>query len=104
MRPIRVGLGRPQKFRRTAFLGPILREWEDHAALSATSKGKLIGLTVVVVVTFALIPWNPMAMVLIILMATVSLWGILRMPSLDGPQDRAPSLSESAPRLALPTL
>ena len=39
-----------ERLRRTAFFGPILQEWEGHGALSPTSKGKLIGLTITIVV------------------------------------------------------
>ena len=55
--------GLNERLRRTAFFGPILREWEGHRALSLASKGKLIGLTATtVVVTVVLAPLTPLAL------------------------------------------
>jgi uncharacterized membrane protein YbaN (DUF454 family) len=72
------------KLRRTAFLGPILREWETHHALSLTSKKKLAGLTLaVVVLTVAVTSLEPSVVALIVVIAAVSLWGIARLPEIE---------------------
>ena len=63
--------------------GPILQEWEGHGALSLTSKGKLIGLTAtIVVVTVVLAPLTPLALSLILLISSLSVYGVARMPAL----------------------
>jgi len=62
---------------------PILREWEGHAALSLTSKGKLIGLTAkIVIVTVVLMPLTPIALSVILLFSSLGVYGITRMPAL----------------------
>ena len=72
-----------ERLRRTAFFGPILQEWEGHGALSLTSKGKLIGLTAtIVVVTVVLAPLTPLALSLILLISSLSVYGVARMPAL----------------------
>ncbi len=72
-----------ERLRRTAFFGPILQEWEGHDALSLTSKGKLIGLTAtIVVVTVVLAPLTPLALSVILLISTLSVYGVARMPAL----------------------
>jgi len=72
-----------ERLRRTALFGPILREWEGHGALSLTSKGKLIGLTAtIVVVTVVLAPLTPLALSLILLISSLSVYGVARMPAL----------------------
>jgi uncharacterized membrane protein YbaN (DUF454 family) len=72
-----------ERLRRTAFFGPILQEWEGHGALSLTSKGKLIGLTAtIVVVTVVLAPLTPLALSLILLISSLSVYGVTRMPAL----------------------
>jgi uncharacterized membrane protein YbaN (DUF454 family) len=88
--------------RRTAFFGPILDEWEQHHGLSWSSKGRLIGLTLaIVVVTVALAPLSPVALILILLIASLSLAGIARLPALsEGPRAAVPP--GQPPRLALP--
>ena len=89
--------------RRTAFFGPILDEWEQHHGLSWSSKGRLIGLTLaIVVVTVALAPLSPVALILILLIASLSLAGIARLPALSQePQAAVPP--GQPPRLALPS-
>src|SRR5271157_1882841 len=72
-----------ERLRRTAFFGPILQEWEGHGALSLTSKGKLIGLTAtIVVVTVVLAPLTPLALSVILLISSLSVYGVARMPGL----------------------
>ena len=72
-----------ERLRRTAFFGPILREWEGHAALSLTSKGNLIGLTAtIVVVTVVLVPLTPVALSMILVVSSLSVYGVTRIPTL----------------------
>jgi uncharacterized membrane protein YbaN (DUF454 family) len=71
-----------ERLRRTAFFGPILQEWEGHAALSLSSKGKLIGLTAtIVIVTVVLAPLTPLALSVILLISSLSVYGITMMPA-----------------------
>jgi uncharacterized membrane protein YbaN (DUF454 family) len=73
-----------QRLRRTSFFGPILREWEGHAGLSVRSKMRLIGLTAgIVVVTLILVPLSPIALGVILVISSLSVYGILRMPGLE---------------------
>ncbi|MDR3634240.1 MAG: YbaN family protein [Isosphaeraceae bacterium] len=72
------------KLRRTAFFGPILEEWERFNGLSWSSKRKLIGLSVtIVVVTLAVADVTPVLLVVILVLATLSIYGVVRMPGLD---------------------
>jgi uncharacterized membrane protein YbaN (DUF454 family) len=72
-----------ERLRRTAFFGPILREWEGHAALSMASKGKLIALTgTIIVVTVVLAPLTPVALSLILVISSLSVYGVTRIPTL----------------------
>ena len=74
-----------ERLRRTAFFGPILQQWEGHGALSLASKGKLIGLTAtIVVVTVVLTPLTPLALSVILLISSLSVYGLTRMPALTG--------------------
>jgi uncharacterized membrane protein YbaN (DUF454 family) len=88
--------------RRTAFFGPILTEWEQHQALSWSSKGKLMGLTVIlIVVTFVLTPLSPVALVLILVVSSLSAYGVARLPVLSK-EPRAGIPFGQPARLALP--
>ena len=72
-----------ERLHRAAFIGPILEEWEAHAALSPTSKRKLIGLTgVIIVVTLLLTPLSLFALFMIFIIGTLSVQGILKTPTL----------------------
>jgi uncharacterized membrane protein YbaN (DUF454 family) len=72
-----------ERLRRTAFFGPILREWEGHAALSLTSKGKLLALTAtIVVVAVVLAPLTPFTLGVILVISSLSVYGVTRMPAL----------------------
>ena len=72
-----------ERLRRTVFFGPILREWEGHASLSLTSKGKLIALTAtIVIVTVVLAPLTPLVLGGILLVSSASVYGVTRIPSL----------------------
>ena len=87
------------RLRRTAFFGPILQEWEGHAALSLTSKGKLLGLTATIVfVTVVLAPLTPLALSVILLVSSLGVLGVARMPGLSNelPVGGRSSLSLSA--------
>lgn len=88
--------------RRTAFFGPILTEWEQDHGLSRSSKGKLIGLTVaIIVVTVVLIPLSPVALVVILLLMFVSIFGVIRLPALA--EEPRPEIPHERPaRLGLP--
>jgi len=93
-----------ERLRRTAFFGPILREWEGHGALSLTSKGKLIGLTAtIVVVTVVLAPLTPLALSVILLISSLSVYGITRMPAL-AEDEQARACAEVGMTLPLPAL
>jgi len=71
------------RLRRTAFFGPILQEWEGHGAVSLTSKGKLVALTaMIVVVTVVLAPLTPFTLGVILLISSLSVYGVTRMPAL----------------------
>jgi uncharacterized membrane protein YbaN (DUF454 family) len=65
------------------YFGPILREWEGHGALSTASKAKLVVLTIAMIsVTVALAPLTPLALGIILLISSLSVYGIARMPTL----------------------
>jgi uncharacterized membrane protein YbaN (DUF454 family) len=91
-----------ERLRRTAFIGPILQEWERYGGLSRWSKGKLIGLTLAIVtVTVVVAPLTPVTLVVIILITSLSIYGVVRIRALpDEPHAGAPL--EGRPRLALP--
>jgi uncharacterized membrane protein YbaN (DUF454 family) len=92
-----------ERLRRTAFLGPILDEWERSHGLSWSSKGKLIGLTVtIVVLTVALTPLSPLALVLILLASSLSVYEIVRLPALAS-EPRPATRLEGPSRPALTT-
>ena len=72
-----------ERLRRTAIFGSILREWEGQGALSVASKGKLILLTgTIVVVTVVLAPLTPLALGLILVISSLSVYGVTRIPAL----------------------
>ena len=76
-----------ERLRRTVFFGPILREWEGHASLSLSSKGKLIALTAtIVVVTVILAPLTPLVLIIIVVISSASVYGVTRIPSLTSDQ------------------
>jgi uncharacterized membrane protein YbaN (DUF454 family) len=72
-----------ERLRRAAFFGPILREWEGHGALSLASKGKLITMTgTIVIVTVLLAPLTLVALSLIFVISSLSVYGVTRIPAL----------------------
>ena len=90
-----------RRLRETKFFGPILSEWEQHGGLSRASKNKLIGLSgVIVLLAVILAPLSPLGLVLILVVASLSIYGLSRLPSL--PDDAAADVpSRQSPRLAL---
>jgi uncharacterized membrane protein YbaN (DUF454 family) len=91
-----------ERLRRTAFIGPILQEWERYKGLSRWSKGKLIGLTLAIVtVTVVVAPLTPVTLVVITLITTLSIYGVVRIRALpDEPRAGAPRRGRT--RLAVP--
>jgi len=93
-----------ERLRRTAFFGPILQEWEGHASLSLPSKGKLIGLTAtIVIVTVVLAPLTPLALSVILLISSLSVYGITMMPA-PTRGDQAIACAAMGTTLPLPAL
>ena len=87
--------------RESVFLGPIVTEWEQHGALGVQSKAKLIGLTcAIVTVTIILSPLLPVLIVGLLLISSLSIYGVYRLPGYS----TAPrtGVSMAAPRFALP--
>jgi uncharacterized membrane protein YbaN (DUF454 family) len=71
------------RLRRTVFFGPILQEWEQFGGLSRASKGKLIALTgAIIAVTVIFAPLSPVALAVILLASSISIYGIVRTPGL----------------------
>ncbi len=92
-----------RRLRATAFFGPILEEWELHEGLSALSKGKLIGLTAtIVLVTIGVAQLSTPMVLLIVLVSSVSIIGVIRMPGIEDEPGTNAALTHSA-RLALPS-
>jgi uncharacterized membrane protein YbaN (DUF454 family) len=72
-----------ERLRRTAFFGPILREWEGQRALRLASKGKLITMTgTIVIVTVLKAPLTLVALSLIFVISSLSVYGVTRIPAL----------------------
>jgi uncharacterized membrane protein YbaN (DUF454 family) len=91
-----------QKLRRSAFFGPIIVDWEQHGALSRSSKSKLIGLTVIMVtVAIALTPLSLIGILIVLAIASFSIYGIKQMPNLPEERRAGASLGGQA-RFALP--
>jgi uncharacterized membrane protein YbaN (DUF454 family) len=92
-----------ERLRRTAFFGRILREWEGHGALSLTSKGKLIALTgTIVIVAVVLAPVTPVALGLILVISSLSVYGVTRIPAItsDTQASGRAGISATLPLLA----
>ena len=87
--------------RESRFFGPILIEWEQHGGLSRSSKKKLIGLTaVIILVAVILAPLSPLGLMLILIVAALSSYGVWRMPGIsDDPATTA--LDKGTTNLAL---
>jgi uncharacterized membrane protein YbaN (DUF454 family) len=70
-------------------LGQILRDWETHHGLSRSSKLKLAGITLVIlVVTVLLVPLSPVMILLVAVMVSLTLIGVFRIPAIE----RSPGL------------
>jgi uncharacterized membrane protein YbaN (DUF454 family) len=77
-----------EKLRQTAFFGPILAEWEQYGGLSWRSKDKLIGLAgFTLVVTLILSPLAPLTLVVVLVLWSLSIFWITRLPGLSQEQD-----------------
>lgn len=71
------------RLRRTPLFGPVLVEWERRHGLSRSSKLKLVGLTLtIVVVTVAFTAIAPVSLLVIVLISSMSIYGIARLPGL----------------------
>jgi uncharacterized membrane protein YbaN (DUF454 family) len=69
------------RLRETVFFGPILREWETHGGLTGFSKGKLVALTLAIVVaTVILAPLSAIGLVGIFIVSAASVYGLYRIP------------------------
>ncbi|MDG3007110.1 DUF454 family protein [Paludisphaera mucosa] len=91
------------RLRRAPLFGPILREWEGHAALSFGSKENLIGLTVmIVVVGVMLTPLTPIALGLILVVSSISVYGIAATPGLESDR-RGDDQAEIGSTIPFPT-
>jgi uncharacterized membrane protein YbaN (DUF454 family) len=91
-----------EKLRGSSFFGPIIVDWEQHGALSRSSKSKLIGLTVIIVtVAIALSPLSLIGILIVLAIAAFSIYGIKQMPELPHEQRAGDSLGGQA-RFALP--
>jgi uncharacterized membrane protein YbaN (DUF454 family) len=92
-----------ERLRRTALFGPIANEWEQYHGLSWSSKGKLVGLTVsIIVVTLAVTPLSLVALALIFIVSSLSIYGIARLPTPQ--QEPHTGILRSGPTvLALPS-
>jgi uncharacterized membrane protein YbaN (DUF454 family) len=84
------------------FFGSILSEWKEHGALSRSSKAKLLGLTAVIV-SFAVLvsPLSPVGILLLLVISSLSIYGIARLPGLPGEGPAGVSIDSPAP-FALP--
>ena len=93
------------RLRRTALFGPILVEWEQHHGLGLTSKAKLMGLTAaIIVVTVALsAAAHRSVLVVILVIALLSVYGIARLPGLPARHAARSDRLGSATWLALPS-
>jgi len=79
----------------------MLREWE-HRGLSRLSKGKLFGLTLAIVsVTIVVAPLLPLTLFVIVIISSLNIHGIARLPALTEEPKDGPRLYEPA-RFALP--
>ncbi len=65
----------------SAFFGPILIEWDEHGGLSEWSKLKLVGLAgLLLVATVVLAPLTPVALGVVLLVASLGTLGVVRLP------------------------
>ena len=84
--------------------GPIVVEWEQNGGLSRYSKGKLIALTAAIaVVGIVVAVASPIAVLLVLLVSSLGVYGINQLPGLDD-QQRAGVANGWLARFALPAL
>jgi uncharacterized membrane protein YbaN (DUF454 family) len=90
-----------ERLRQTAFLGPILCEWEQFGGLSRKSKDKLIGLSgLILIVTLLVSPLSPFTLLVIVVLWSLSVYWINRLP--DVAPDRGGGVRPpSATRIAV---
>jgi uncharacterized membrane protein YbaN (DUF454 family) len=82
--------GLNERLRHAPFFGPVLREWEDHGALSPGSKARLAGLTgVIVLATVLTAPVGPISLGVILLISSLGIYGIASTPNLIDEQPYA---------------
>jgi uncharacterized membrane protein YbaN (DUF454 family) len=92
-----------ERLHRAAFFGPILTEWEQYHGLSRSSKEKLIGFTLaIVIVTVVLTPVSVIALLAIFVVSSFSIYGVARLPGVQAPQAEASVPLGARARVALP--
>ena len=88
--------------RESKMFGPIVVEWEQNGGLSRYSKGKLIALTAAIaVVGIVVAVASPIAVLLVLMVSSLGIYGINQLPGLDD-QQRAGVANGWLARLALP--
>jgi uncharacterized membrane protein YbaN (DUF454 family) len=88
------------KLRESVFFGPIVTEWEEHGGLGRRSKAKLMALTgAIVVAAIILSPLSVVAVILLIVISSLSIYGVYRLPGLEN--ERGARAVFGTPRLAL---
>ncbi len=91
-----------EKLRDSVYFGPIVIEWEEHQALGRKSKAKLMAITgAIVLVAVVLTPMAPLGIIILLLISSLSVFGVYRLPGLQS--DRGAPVSLGTPRLALPS-
>lgn len=89
------------RLRGTPIFGQVLDEWEREHGLSRSSKLRLAGLTLsIVLLTAALTTFSPVALALLGVVSVLSIYGVHRMPGLPDESPRYLSL-DSPKNLAL---
>jgi uncharacterized membrane protein YbaN (DUF454 family) len=90
-----------EKLRESIFFGSIVTEWERHRALGGQSKAKLMALTgAIVLAAVILSPLSPLGIVALLLVSSLSIYCVYRLPELS--EEPRAKVSRSTPRLALP--
>jgi uncharacterized membrane protein YbaN (DUF454 family) len=90
------------RLRQSTFFGPIIVEWEQQGGLSRSSKRKLMGLTVAIgVVALIVSPLTPFAVIAVLLVSALGIYGISLLPGLPD-EERAAAAHERTVRFALP--
>lgn len=89
------------RLRRMPVLGPVLVEWEERHGLSLSSKARLMGTTgAVVAITILVSLATPIAIVVVLVISALSLYGIARIPGLPEAAN-APRLHDGRIRRAV---